>query len=79
VSVAGSVGSALSARNTPRSFRSTPPFKVYKCFGCGVASDVIKFVQEIEGLTSWEAAKLLAEQHGIPLPKQTEHPKPEVW
>ena len=54
----------------------TPSFGVhavhqfYKCFGCGQGGDVIKFVMEIEGLTFWEAVKLLAERHGIPIPKQ---------
>ncbi len=54
----------------------TPSFGVhavhqfYKCFGCGQGGDVIKFVMEIEGLTFWEAVKLLAERHGIPVPKQ---------
>jgi DNA primase len=54
------------------SFSVNAALNIYKCFGCGVAGDVIKFVQEIERLTFWEAAKLLAEQHGIPLPKRTE-------
>lgn len=53
----------------------TPSFSVhsthqfYKCFGCGAGGDVIKFVMEIERLTFWEAVKLLAERHGIPVPK----------
>ena len=57
----------------------TPSFSVnqtrqfYKCFGCGVAGDVIKFVMEIEGMPFWEAAKLLAERHGIPLPKRGDY------
>lgn len=57
----------------------TPSFTVnqtrqfYKCFGCGVGGDVIKFVEEIEGLSFWETVKMLAERHGIPLPKRTEH------
>jgi DNA primase len=57
----------------------TPSFNVnqtrqfYKCFGCGVGGDVIKFVQEIEGLSFWESAKMLAEHHGIPLPKRSDY------
>ena len=41
----------------------TPSFSVnqtrqfYKCFGCGVGGDAIKFVQEIEGLSFWESAQ----------------------
>src|SRR5262249_2820583 len=38
---------------------------------CGVSGDVIKFVQEKEGLTFWDALKSLAERHGIPIPKRT--------
>ena len=53
----------------------TPSFGVnprgfYKCFGCGAGGDVIKFVMEIEGLSFWEAVKLLAERNGIPLPRR---------
>ncbi|HEY6345441.1 MAG TPA: DNA primase [Bryobacteraceae bacterium] len=57
----------------------TPSFGVhqvrqfYKCFGCDAKGDVINFVMEIEGLTFWEAAKLLAERHGIPLPKRSDY------
>ncbi|MCP5115963.1 MAG: DNA primase, partial [bacterium] len=55
----------------------TPSFGVhevhqfYKCFGCGVAGDVIKFVMEMESLTFYEALTLLAERHGIPMPKRS--------
>src|SRR5690349_12529208 len=57
----------------------TPSFTVnqtrqfYKCFGCGAGGDIIKFVEEIEGLSFWETVKMLAESHGIALPKRTEH------
>ena len=53
------------------SFSVNPSRGMYKCFGCGVAGDVIKFIQEIERITFWEAVKLLAEQFGIPLPKRS--------
>jgi DNA primase len=53
------------------SVHSTHQF--YKCFGCGVGGDVIKFVMEIERMTFWEAVTLLAERNGIPLPKRGEH------
>src|SRR5215472_17480178 len=62
----------------------TPSFSVnqtrqfYKCFGCGVAGDMIKFVMEIEGLTFWEALKLLAERNGIPLPKRSDYSDAET-
>ncbi len=54
----------------------TPSFSVhathqfFKCFGCGIGGDVIRFVMEIERMTFWEAVKLLAERHGIPLPRR---------
>ncbi len=50
----------------------------YKCFGCGAGGDVIKFVMEIEGLTFYEALKLLAERHGIPMPKRVDYSDPET-
>jgi len=57
----------------------TPSFNVnqtrqfYKCFGCGVGGDAIKFVQEIEGLSFWESAKMLAERYGVPMPKRSDY------
>ena len=57
----------------------TPSFNVhqtrqfYKCFGCGVSGDVLKFVMEIDGLTFPETLKLLAESNGIPMPKRAEY------
>jgi DNA primase len=61
----------------------TPSFGVhathqyYKCFGCGAGGDVIKFVMEIEGLSFYEALKLLADRNGIPMPKRAEYSDPE--
>ena len=55
----------------------TPSFSIYadhqffKCFGCDAKGDVFNFVMMIEGVTFWEALKKLAEQNGIPLPKQS--------
>ena len=55
----------------------TPSFNVhaarqfYKCFGCGEGGDVFTFVQKIEGVSFYEALKLLAERHGIPMPKRS--------
>ena len=54
----------------------TPSFSVhgahqfYKCFGCGVGGDVLKFIMEIERLSFYEALKLLAERNGIAMPKR---------
>jgi len=49
----------------------------YKCFGCGVGGDVLKFVMEVDGLTFPETLKLLAERNGIPMPKRAEYADPE--
>jgi DNA primase len=62
----------------------TPSFGVhgvhqfYKCFGCGAGGDVIKFVMEIDGLTFYEALKVLADRHGIPMPRRAEYSDPET-
>lgn len=62
----------------------TPSFSVhgghqfYKCFGCGVGGDVIKFVMEIERLSFYEALKLLADRHGLAMPKRADYADPET-
>ncbi|MEO8371866.1 MAG: DNA primase [Candidatus Solibacter sp.] len=43
----------------------------YKCFSCGVSGDAIKFVQEKEGLSFYEALKSLSERYGVPMPKRS--------
>jgi DNA primase len=43
----------------------------YKCFSCGAGGDVVKFVQEKEGLSFYEALKSLSERYGIPMPKRS--------
>jgi len=55
----------------------TASFSVYTdnqffmCYGCQAKGDVFEFVMKIEGLSFYEALKKLAEQNGIPLPKQS--------
>src|SRR5579884_2461182 len=57
----------------------TPSFSVhsthqfYKCFGCGAGGDVFAFVMQMEGLSFFEALKLIAERNGIALPQRGEH------
>ena len=57
----------------------TPSFSVnqarqfYKCFGCGVSGDALKFVMEHDGMTFPEALRFLAERNGIPMPQRTEY------
>ncbi len=58
------------SEKTP-SFSVSEEHQFYKCFGCDAKGDVINFVMAIEGLTFWEGLKKLAEQHGVPLPKQS--------
>jgi DNA primase len=53
------------------SFSVSEEHQFYKCFGCDAKGDVITFVMSIEGLTFWESLRKLAEQHGVPLPKQS--------
>lgn len=45
--------------------------QIYKCFGCGVSGDVVKFVQEYESLTFMEALEKLAKRANIKLPETT--------
>ena len=51
----------------------TPSFTInsqkqfFKCFGCGEAGDVIKFIMKIENIEFIEALKMLAEKVGISL------------
>jgi len=57
----------------------TPSFSVhatkqfYYCFGCQAKGDVIRFVQELEGIPFFEALKSLAERNGIPMPKRSHY------
>jgi DNA primase len=60
------------------SFGVHPAHQFYKCFGCQAGGDVIKFVMEIEGLSFWEALTQLAERHGIPVPKRSQHADEET-
>ena len=48
---------------------STPSMKLdrrYYCFGCGATGDVIDFVSRLRGISSKEAATLLAQDFAIP-------------
>jgi DNA primase len=53
----------------------TPSFNVhgdqgyFKCFGCGVGGDVIKFVELYEKLSFPEAVRQLASRFGLPVPE----------
>lgn len=47
------------------SFHVSERKQVFKCFGCGIAGDSIKFVQDIKKLTFSEALELMAKDHNI--------------
>jgi DNA primase len=52
--------------------------KLYHCFGCGVGGDVIKFVEEKDGLGFAEAVELLADRYGVELEREQEDPQAEA-
>ena len=52
--------------NTP-SFVVSPAKQIYKCFGCGVGGDAIKFVMEIDSLNYPEAIEKLASSYNVEL------------
>ncbi len=47
------------------SFNVNSRLQIFKCFGCGVAGNVVKFVQLIERLEYPEAIEVLAQRSGI--------------
>jgi DNA primase len=52
--------------------------KLYHCFGCGVGGDVIKFVEEKDGLGFAEAVELLADRYGVEIEREREDPRAEA-
>ncbi len=60
------------------SFSVEPQEKLYHCFGCGVGGDVIKFVEEKEGVGFAEAVELLADRYGVELEREQEDPRAEA-
>src|SRR5215211_3764398 len=59
------------------SFSVDPQEKLYHCFGCGVGGDVIKFVEEKEGLPFPDAVEALADRYGVELDREQEDPRAE--
>jgi DNA primase len=59
------------------SFSVEPTEKLYHCFGCGVGGDVIKFIEEKEGVGFGEAVELLADRYGVELTREKEDPQEE--
>src|SRR3954471_18142893 len=60
------------------SFSVEPQEKLYHCFGCGVGGDVIKFVEEKEGLGFAETVEVLADRYGVELEREQEDPRAEA-
>lgn len=56
------------SEKTP-SFSVQSRIQIFKCFGCGKGGDVFSFVMEHQGLSFREALTLIADQHGIAIPK----------
>jgi len=52
------------------SFNVNPDKGFFKCFGCGVGGDVIKFVELRDRVGFAEAVKTLAARVGMPVPEQ---------
>lgn len=47
------------------SFVVSPTKNIFKCFGCGISGDAVKFVMEYEKLSFFEAILKLANRYGI--------------
>lgn len=54
------------SEKTP-SFSVSPSKSIFKCFGCGVAGDVITFIMKRENLNFPEAVEFLAEKYNVRL------------
>ena len=55
------------------SFTVHATLQIYKCFSCGEGGDVFSFIMKTQGVGFFEALKLLAERHGIPMPKRSQY------
>jgi DNA primase len=56
------------AEKTP-SFNVNEDKQIFHCFGCGVGGDAFKFMMMVEHLSFPEAVRLLAERHGVSIPR----------
>lgn len=59
------------------SFSVDAAAKLYHCFGCGAGGDVIRFVEEKEGLSFPDAVESLADRFGVELEREGEDPAAE--
>src|SRR4030095_9857667 len=51
------------------SFNVNEDKQIFHCFGCGVGGDAFKFMMMVEHLSFPEAVRLLAERHGVSIPR----------
>ena len=51
---------------------------VFYCFGCQAGGNMFNFVMQIEGLSFFEALRLIAERNGIPVPRRSDYSDPEA-
>jgi len=49
------------------SFMVSPELQIFKCFGCSLSGDVIKFLELYEKMSFWEAMEYLANRAGVRL------------
>ncbi|HOF75169.1 MAG TPA: DNA primase [Bacteroidales bacterium] len=54
------------------SFSVSPSRGIFKCFGCGKAGNVVRFIMEHEQLTYVEALKFLGNKYNIPVEEKEE-------
>ncbi|MBR5439573.1 MAG: DNA primase [Clostridia bacterium] len=59
------------SEKTP-SFTVNEPGQFYHCFGCGKSGDVVKFIEEVEALSFYEAVKFLADIAKMEMPEGDE-------
>lgn len=64
----------IHKEDTP-SFTVQPVKGIFKCFGCGVGGDAIKYLKEARGMSFEEAVRYLAGQHGIQVEDKEEMPE----
>ena len=57
------------------SFTVSPTKNIFKCFGCGIAGDPIKFVMEHENFSYPEALRYLANKYGIEIEERALTPE----
>ncbi len=55
------------------SFMVNPERQIFKCFGCGEGGDVFTFIEKIEGVSFYNALKILADRAGVSLTPKTIH------